>query len=244
MFGTSSGEIEFHKVNLRKKRLEIVKDRTLRATGSVLCMQKVKFKESVIFIIGLSSGDIVLSEFKISPEGEIQTRIIGNLKKVHDFGVNSLDAMSFKRSVEVIKKPTDQNQILIASGGDDQQLAVHNILLTNPKNWQMKILSKFKRAAHTSCVKGILLRRLPALPDGDRNSSSFEIQSASYDQRLKYWHICVKNHYHNQKNIKKPPPQFEKEESKNQIKLQKTSRNCLSDINNVCKSKEKTVLVG
>lgn len=70
-------------------------------------MQKVKFKESVILIIGLSSGDIVLSEFKYSAEGEIQTRIIGNLKKVHDFGVNSLDAMSFKRSVEVIKKPTD-----------------------------------------------------------------------------------------------------------------------------------------
>ena len=31
VFGTSSGEIEFHRVNLRKKRLEILQDRTLRA---------------------------------------------------------------------------------------------------------------------------------------------------------------------------------------------------------------------
>ena len=62
VFGTSSGEIEFHRINLHKKRLELVKDCTLRARGSVLCMRKLKFKDSVVLVVGLSSGDIVLAE--------------------------------------------------------------------------------------------------------------------------------------------------------------------------------------
>jgi hypothetical protein len=127
-----------------------------------------------VLVVGLSSGDVVLVECKLDPAGQLKTRIIGTMKKVHDFGVNSLDAVTFKRSSEILAKaPVEQNQILIASGGDDQQLAVHNILLTNPQNWKLHVLSKFKRPAHTSCVKGVLLRRLPTEADADRNSSFF-----------------------------------------------------------------------
>ena len=82
-------------------------------------MKKIKFKDNIVLVVGLSSGNIVLVDFKFSSDDNVETTIIGNLKRSHDFGVNSLDAMTFKRSVEVIKTPTDQNQILIASGGDD-----------------------------------------------------------------------------------------------------------------------------
>jgi len=54
----------------------------------------------------------------------------------------------------------------------------------------------------------------------------------------------VKNHYHNQRMMKREAPEFVKEDSKNTIVLKNTSRNCLSDLNNICKSKGKTVLVG
>ena len=70
-------------------------------------MKKIKFKENVVLAIGVSSGDIVLVDFKFGADDKVETKIIGNLKKVHDFGVNSLDAITFKRSVEVIRTPTD-----------------------------------------------------------------------------------------------------------------------------------------
>ena len=40
VFGLSSGEIEFHRINLKKKRLEILKECTIRVRGSVLCLKK------------------------------------------------------------------------------------------------------------------------------------------------------------------------------------------------------------
>ena len=73
-------------------------------------MQKLKFLDSVVLVVGLSSGDVVLVECKLGPEGQLKTRIIGTMKKVHDFGVNSLDAVTFKRSSEILAKaPVEQN---------------------------------------------------------------------------------------------------------------------------------------
>lgn len=61
-------------------------------------------------MVGLSSGDVVLLECKLDSESKLATRIIGTLKKVHDFGVNSLGAVTFKRSSEILAKaPVDQN---------------------------------------------------------------------------------------------------------------------------------------
>jgi hypothetical protein len=50
-------------------------------------------------VVGLSSGDICL----ISAIDGLKTKIIGTLKNVHDFGVNSLDAVTFIKSHELVK---------------------------------------------------------------------------------------------------------------------------------------------
>jgi hypothetical protein len=44
--------------------------------------------------------------------------------------------------------------------------------------------------------------------------------------------------------MKREAPDFVKEDSKKTIVLKEISRNCLSDLNGICKSKAKTVLVG
>lgn len=99
VFGLSSGEIEFHRINLKKKRLEMLKECTIRVKGSVLCMKKQKFPSATLLVVGLSSGDIYL----ISAIDGLETKIIGTLKNVHDFGVNSLDAVTFIKSHELVK---------------------------------------------------------------------------------------------------------------------------------------------
>lgn len=59
--GTSSGELEIHRINFAKKRLE--KKHTFKFRGSVLSMQKVKLQSGVLIIVGLSSGDISIVHF-------------------------------------------------------------------------------------------------------------------------------------------------------------------------------------
>ena len=63
-------------------------------------MKKQKFPgNATLLVVGLSSGDICL----ISAIENLKTKIIGTLKKVHDFGVNSLDAVTFIKSHELVK---------------------------------------------------------------------------------------------------------------------------------------------
>lgn len=85
---------------MKKKRLEIIKECTIKVRGSVLCMKKQKFPgKAFLIIVGLSSGDICF----IQATENLKTKIIGTLKKVHDFGVNSLDAVTFIKSNELVK---------------------------------------------------------------------------------------------------------------------------------------------
>jgi hypothetical protein len=110
VFGTSSGEIEFHRLNLTKRRLELLSQNTLRLNGSVLSMKRVKSnktKKAFIFV-GMSSGDLVLVEVS----DELNTRILTTIK-VHDFGINSLDATR-----------GSNNTLVVATGGDDQNIAL------------------------------------------------------------------------------------------------------------------------
>jgi hypothetical protein len=69
----------------------------------------------------LSSGDIALVQIT-HDDKVVKTKILGTFKKVHDFGVNSLDAICFKKRSELVNSQSQggQYQILIASGGDDQ----------------------------------------------------------------------------------------------------------------------------
>ena len=41
VFGTSSGEIEFHRLNFLKKKVYIQKNCTIKTKGSILCMKKL-----------------------------------------------------------------------------------------------------------------------------------------------------------------------------------------------------------
>ena len=213
-------------------------------------MQRLKLKDEIVLVVGLSSGNIAIFNVSLM-EGQLDCKQIGTLTHAHDFGVNSIDSVTFKRSVDVIKNYSDQTQILIASGGDDQRLVVHNILLQEKqlKNGSYKvsmtILSKFKRYAHTSCVKGVLIvRKTEQLiaqeeekKQEDRNSTTFLIKTASYDQRFKTWELTLKNHYYNERIIKKAL-KFDENKSKESIKLVNSSRNCLSDLNGICQCKD------
>ena len=77
----------------------MLKECTIRVRGSVLCMKKQKFPNATLLVVGLSSGDICL----ISAIDGLKTKIIGTIKTVHDFGVNSLDAVTFIKSHELVK---------------------------------------------------------------------------------------------------------------------------------------------
>jgi WD40 repeat protein len=68
-------------------------------------MQRVTLKDNNhVLICGLSNGDIIL----LSVGQNAHLTVVHTFKHAHDFGVNSIDAL------------TDGNMILIASGGDDQ----------------------------------------------------------------------------------------------------------------------------
>ena len=88
--GTSSGHVEFHRIDFAKRRLELQGDSTLALSGSVLCMKRVKVSATqVTVIVGMSSGDIVVSTVD-GANFRVTNSIV--VSKIHDFGVNSLDA--------------------------------------------------------------------------------------------------------------------------------------------------------
>lgn len=73
-------------------------------------MKKVKLSpDTIVLVVGMSSGDIVLTKI----QGKCKVTQTYVLSKIHDFGVNSLDALLCGAN------------IVISSGGDDQQLAVN-----------------------------------------------------------------------------------------------------------------------
>mmetsp|Transcript_13408 Transcript_13408/g.22835 ORF Transcript_13408/g.22835 Transcript_13408/m.22835 type:complete len:89 (-) Transcript_13408:618-884(-) len=84
-------------VNFVKRRLEWVKEATLNLRGgSVLCLKRVKFRDSFLLVVGLSSGDIAVTHLslkRLSPEEEPRPimSLVGKLTESHEFGVNSLD---------------------------------------------------------------------------------------------------------------------------------------------------------
>ena len=93
-------------------------------------MKRLRFPGAHLIIVGLSSGDIVLIQMTQEKDG-LKTKNIGTLKRVHDFGVNSLDAVTVRKRAELVNSQSQGGnyQVLIASGGDDQHLAVHNMLI-------------------------------------------------------------------------------------------------------------------
>ena|ERR1719272_374258 len=99
IFGTSSGEIEFFKINIGKKKLEHVnKNLNLKFAGSVLSMKRLKLKDAFVLIVGLSNGDISMLAITFDDRNELQVQILGTLQRAHDFGVNSLDALTIEKS--------------------------------------------------------------------------------------------------------------------------------------------------
>ena len=68
VFGTSSGEVEFHLINFHKRRIEISQSSTIKLSGSVLSMKRIKMFGSLSFIIvGMSSGDIAFIKVEFQP---------------------------------------------------------------------------------------------------------------------------------------------------------------------------------
>lgn len=148
VFGTSAGEVEFHRINFNKRRLELAQENTIRLDGSVLSMKRVKFAAKSVVVVGMSSGDIAFIEVAFDGDKNIKSKLLGKIPKVHDFGVNSLDA------VKLISKDLGCKNIVVASGGDDQQLCVNMVEISDSATakWQLK------KAAHTSCVKAVVIQ--------------------------------------------------------------------------------------
>ena len=110
----------------------------------------------------------------------------------------------------------------------------------------MQVLSKLKRYAHTSCVKGVILERVhnqlndvekyklkPEMKPAE-GTTCLMIKTASYDQRFKTWLIQIKNKSEDQNGINLDP-QIDEKQSQDQIVLINQSRNCLSDLNGICR---------
>lgn len=196
VFGTSSGEIEFHRINLNKRRLVIDQQQTIRLDGSVLSMKRVKLAAKTIVVVGMSSGDIAVIAVEFDSHQQLKATMLGKIPRVHDFGVNSLDA------IKLNQKDLHCPQIVVASGGDDQQLCINLVDVSDAAiaKWQLK------RAAHTSCVKAVVIQAI---------GSQFLVSSSSYDQRLKQWVLDCS--------------------SGPSVSLKSISRHCLSDMNAVCR---------
>ena len=101
--------------------------------SSVLSMKRVRVDDlHSLIICGLSNGDIyiltvdlsAISKSKVLFEFEPVIAPHAELKQVHDFGVNTLDATYDDRTQE----------LLIASGGDDQQISVIRMKKTVSKD--------------------------------------------------------------------------------------------------------------
>ena len=67
--------------------------------ASILSMRRLKLNNAFLLITGLSNGDIVIISIQFSSDNQINLKIIGTLEKAHDFGVNSLHALTCKENV-------------------------------------------------------------------------------------------------------------------------------------------------
>ena len=81
------------KINIPKKRLETV-GTNLKFDASILSMRKLKLKDAFLLITGLSNGDIVIISIQFDSNNLLTLQLIGTLEKAHDFGVNSLHALT------------------------------------------------------------------------------------------------------------------------------------------------------
>jgi len=77
-------------------------------------------------------------------------------KAAHEFGVNSIDA-----------KVLEDGRMVVASGGDDQQIRVMIVEAGGEK-----VVSEEKVYAHSSCVKGVTI---------SRDGGQIVVSSSSYD---------------------------------------------------------------
>lgn len=72
--------------------------------SSILSMKKIKGEQGQIIVIcGLSNGDVVI--LKATSDA---IKIVRELRYVHEFGVNALDAIALAN-----------DKVLVVSGGDD-----------------------------------------------------------------------------------------------------------------------------
>ena len=110
-----------------------------------------------------------------------------------------------------------EHRFLIASGGDDQNIS---LMLLEKKGAEVVKVLHCTNYAHSSSVKGLVLFK--QVEDG---RPIIKLCSSGYDQRFKCWTATL---------------------DKESITLQKVSqrRHCLSDMNHMCKSGNKIVLVG
>eukprot|EP00347_Sterkiella_histriomuscorum_P019530 403341280 len=230
-FGNSNGDLQVFTVNYKKCRLEDLYK--IQLASSILSMKRVKLNDDQYLIIcGLSNGDIyvlAVDFIKNNETQEIETHIQphAELNRVHDFGVNTLDAIYDK----------DSNELLIVSGGDDQQISVIKMKRqaadleqnsqTPKTNYLFTIASKLKQYAHSSCIKGVVITQ--------QSPSEYKIVSSSYDQRYRE-QVLNKN-----------------EEDLTKLSQSRVVRHCMSDMNGICKisnyqglpnSPDQIVLVG
>lgn len=127
---------------------------------------------------------------------------------MHGFGVNFIDTLVLK-----------DNCFLVASGGDDQNIAVNLFEKTGPGLYKISDCTTY---GHSSCIKGLLIYRKVV-----NNTEEIRLCSSGYDQRFKVWKLTDNREME-------------------QLKLEKVSsqRHCLSDMNWICKAGDKAILVG
>jgi WD40 repeat protein len=135
VLGTSSGHIVL--CDLEMKQVHMVEHRE--------CILSMSWVEPFLFV-GFTNGCIRVYSIEQNVLSLLQT------ERVHDFGVNAIDAVR-------------QNEtIWLVSGGDDQHVNVMSFEAT------LKVLTRWQ--AHQSCVKGVAI-----YPGED----SFRVCSSGYD---------------------------------------------------------------
>lgn len=90
-----------------------------------------RIKKTSLIVCGFTNGNLIL--YKASNEG----LLIVEKHQAHQLGVNCLDTV------------TSEAGIIVASGGDDQQIAISKFTKEG------LFIESFKVLAHSSCIKGI-----------------------------------------------------------------------------------------
>lgn len=75
-------------------------------------MKRLTLGSGNVLVIGLSSGDLAIATCCRDENGTMCTNVLLCEKRIHEFGVNSLDAL-------LLNKSSKQTKLLVASGGDD-----------------------------------------------------------------------------------------------------------------------------